>query len=88
MSSLAEWTAPLARAAVDLELVVSEGRRPLDALMLAIAAHGGDLLVLGRRGTGGFDGLPSGGLALAALHRAQVPLVLISANGPPEPLAP
>ncbi len=81
-ASLREWTAPLARAGVDLELVVSEDQRPIDALMLALAAHQGDLLVLGRRGTGGFHGLPSGGVALAALRRAPVPVALISADGP------
>ncbi|MEO1063591.1 MAG: universal stress protein [Actinomycetota bacterium] len=79
---LREWSRPVTDSGVEVEYVVSQDLRPFDALTVAIAANGGDLLVLGRRGTGGFPGLASGSVALTALQRSPIPVVLIGGQFP------
>ena len=74
---VATWTEPLTELGVAVEPVVQRDLHPADALLGVAAARGGDLLVIGARGLGGFTGLRAGGVALKVLHRARLPLVMI-----------
>ncbi len=74
---LAEWTAPIADAGVDVQFVAQRDLHPADGLLGVTSARGGNVLVTGTRGAGGFTGLRAGGVAMKVLHRASVPLVLV-----------
>jgi nucleotide-binding universal stress UspA family protein len=75
-----EWTAPLRESGVSAESVAQENLHPADGLLGVARARGGDLLVVGTRGLGGFTGLRTGGVALKVLHHASLPLALIPAR--------
>ncbi len=77
---LAEWTTPLTEAGIAVELVVQGDLHPADGLLGTATARGGDLIVIGTRGLGGFSGLRVGGVAMKVLHRATAPLVLVPAT--------
>jgi nucleotide-binding universal stress UspA family protein len=74
---LADWTSTLTRAGVDVELAPTENLYPVDGLLAVVAERSADLLVVGTRGTGGFFGLRFGGVAMKALHRSTIPLVMV-----------
>lgn len=74
---LCEWTRPLVDAEVEVERTIKADRHVADGLLDVAAAHDADLLVIGLSGLGGFSGLRAGGVAIKALHRASIPLVLV-----------
>ncbi len=74
------WVAPLTEAGIAVEHVAQRDLHPADGLLGGASARGGDLLVVGTRGAGGFSGLRAGGVAMKVLHRASLPVVLV----PPE----
>jgi nucleotide-binding universal stress UspA family protein len=78
---IAEWTAPIVDAGVEVTPIASENLHPADGLLGVASARDADLLVLGTRGAGGFVGLRFGGVAMKVLHGASLPLVLVP---PPE----
>lgn len=71
------WTADLAASGVIVEHVVQRDLHPADGLLGVASARGGDLLVVGTRGAGGFSGLRAGGVAMKILHRAELPIMLV-----------
>lgn len=77
---LAEWTAPLTNSGLAVALVSQRDLHPADGLLGVTASRQGDLLVAGVRGIGGFTGLRAGGVALKVVHRADLPIVLVSAR--------
>ncbi|MEM8902220.1 MAG: universal stress protein [Actinomycetota bacterium] len=79
---LVGWSRPLVDAGVRVDLVVVDDRRPMDALLGAVRSRGADVLLLGRRGVGGFEGLRTGGVALAALQRSPIPVIMVDARSP------
>ncbi len=74
---IAEWTAPISATGVSVRRIVKRDLHPADGLLGVASAHFGDLLVVGMRGAGGFDGLHVGGVAMKILHRAAIPVVLV-----------
>ncbi len=73
--------APLAELGVPF-VPVARGEAPVPETILDVAeSAGADLVVIGTRGTGGVTGLRIGGVALAVLHRADRPLVLVPPQG-------
>jgi nucleotide-binding universal stress UspA family protein len=77
--SLQEWTTPLRAPSVASEtrIVEHQGGRAL----LELANNGTtDLLVVGKRGQGGFTDLLLGSTALKLLHHSSVPVVLVPAE--------
>lgn len=78
-----EWVGPITDASVAVKCVAQRDLHPADGLLEVTSENDGDLLVLGTRGAGGFLGLRAGGVAVKALHRASLPIVLV----PPRPEA-
>jgi nucleotide-binding universal stress UspA family protein len=74
---LEDWVTPLTDEGVAVELVVQGDLHPADGLLGTASARGGDLMVVGARGLGGFSGLRAGGVAMKVLHRATISLVLV-----------
>jgi len=74
---IARWVAPIAAAGVTVDLVAQRDLHPADGLLGVASARGGDVLVIGTRGVGGFSGLRIGGVAMKVLHRTSLPLVLV-----------
>ncbi|MFN0089977.1 MAG: universal stress protein, partial [Acidimicrobiales bacterium] len=68
--------APLAAEGLNVLALVEEGD-PARTLAQVGSREHADLLVLGRRGAGGFHGLHLGSVALRVLHETAVPVVLI-----------
>ncbi len=77
---LAELVTPLTNAGITVQTVVQGDLHPADGLLGTASARGGDLIVVGTRGLGGFSGLRVGGVTMKVLHRATVPLVLVPAT--------
>ncbi|HET7486687.1 MAG TPA: universal stress protein [Acidimicrobiales bacterium] len=77
----AAWTEPLRDAGVDHEPAVLEGDARAELLRLA----GGDIdaVVLGTRGSGGFQGLGLGGTTHYLARRTPCPLIAVPAPGGP-----
>ncbi len=57
---------------VDSDLIPGPPR-----LVLTVASHEADLLVLGYRGRGGFSGMVMGSMAASVAHRASCPVVIV-----------
>ena len=57
------------------EVLIGEGHGPAKALL--DAASGADMLVVGSRGRGGFQGLLLGSVSQQVLHHAKCPVVVI-----------
>jgi nucleotide-binding universal stress UspA family protein len=72
-----EWVAPITAAGIEVEHVAQRDLHPADGLLGVSSARGGDVLVIGARGAGGFSGLRAGGVAMKVLHRASLPVVLV-----------
>lgn len=71
-----EWCAGLQRADVAHECRLVEGS-PVIALLDTAARVGADLIVVGRRGAGGFPGLQLGSTSLQLVEHAEVPVVVV-----------
>jgi nucleotide-binding universal stress UspA family protein len=57
-------------------VVTRQGTVP-EAILETAATEQADVLVLGARGLGGFTGLRAGGVALAVVHRAELPVIMV-----------
>ncbi len=77
---LANWTANMTAAGVDVELAPTENLHPVDGLLGVAAERAADLLVIGTHGAGGFLGIRFGGVAMKTLHHAKIPLVMVPAR--------
>jgi nucleotide-binding universal stress UspA family protein len=72
-----DWAAPLNELGERFEVVAAR-ELPVAETVLSLAAdEGADLVVMGVRGVGGVTGVRIGGVALATLHRADRPVVLV-----------
>ena len=72
-----EWAEPLAALGDRFSAVVSRAAPVADVIVDEAAGADADLVVAGARGVGGVTGLRIGGTALAILHRADRPVVLV-----------
>ena len=74
---LSEAAAKVDTTGVELrqEVVIAEGPGPSKSLLEA--ARGADLLVVGSRGRGGFQGLLLGSVSQQVLHHAPCPVVVV-----------
>ncbi|HLI72662.1 MAG TPA: universal stress protein [Acidimicrobiales bacterium] len=71
-----EWCTGLRQAGVAHECRLVEGS-PVVALLDTAAQVEADLIVVGRRGAGGFPGLQLGSTSLQLVEHAQVPVVVV-----------
>lgn len=71
-----EWCTPLQEADVPFRTVLSEGSPAIVTLETAVHEHAA-LLVVGRRGHGGFAGLVLGSVADYVAHHATMPVVIV-----------
>ena len=71
-----QWCAPLTKAGVPFRLVVRDGSSNT-ALMETAEAEDADLVVVGRRGRGGFAELVLGSTSYALIHHLGRPLLII-----------
>jgi nucleotide-binding universal stress UspA family protein len=71
-----EWCAPLRDAGVEHRSELREGA-PVPALLQASADVPADLLIVGRRGAGGFPGLLLGSTSAQLAQHAPCPVVIV-----------
>jgi len=71
-----EWCRPLADASVDYRCVVVDGD-PVTSLLRAAHEQGGDLVVVGSRGTGGYAGLALGSTSQQLVRVADCPVTVV-----------
>ena len=71
-----DWCAALREAGVPYECRLVEGS-PVIALLETAALVEADLVVVGRRGAGGFPGLQLGSTSLQLLTHAEMPVVVV-----------
>lgn len=76
-AEIERWTKPLTDAGIGVDHVPLLHQYPSDAILHLADARHADVIVVGTRGRGGFDGLEVGGTALKLLRRARIPLVLV-----------
>jgi nucleotide-binding universal stress UspA family protein len=70
------WTASLRRRGVRHRCELHDGN-PVTALAAASSEHGAAMVVVGRRGSGGFPGLQLGSTSQQLAQHATVPLVIV-----------
>jgi nucleotide-binding universal stress UspA family protein len=70
------WTASLRAAGVAHRCVLVDGN-PVTALLAAAGEHGGCMVVVGSRGTGGFPGLQLGSTSHQLAQYASLPVVIV-----------
>jgi nucleotide-binding universal stress UspA family protein len=73
------WTEVLRRRAVRHRCEVHDGN-PVTALLASAREHGAAMVVVGRRGSGGFAGLQLGSTSQQLAQHASLPVVIV----PPE----
>jgi nucleotide-binding universal stress UspA family protein len=71
-----KWCAPLAAAGVPFRVVLRDDS-PAVAIMETAEAEDADLVVVGRRGRGGFAELVLGSTSYALIHHLPRPLVIV-----------
>ncbi len=71
-----EWCRPLAHTGVAHRSLMVEGP-PVQALITAARQQGADLIVVGRRGSGGSPGLEIGSTSQQLVHQADCPVVVV-----------
>ena len=72
-----EWSEPLARANVPFRTVLEEGN-PTEVIRETAEAEDADLVVVGRRGLGGFGELLLGSTSHALSHHLKRPILILS----------
>lgn len=77
--ALHEWTAPLREAGVPYRAELYEGN-PVGAISQVAEQEAAELVVVGRRGRGGFVGLLLGSVANSLAHHCPVPVVIVPAQ--------
>lgn len=75
-AELVEWTAPIDKAGVPLEVVVDRDLHPVAAITRALDAHPGALACLGTSGLGGFSGMRLGRVPLQLVHHSSAAVML------------
>lgn len=71
-----EWAAPLRAAGLEYEIRMLDG--PLASTLLHAAEEcGADLVVVGRRGLGGFKTMLLGSVSNQVVHHATLPVVVV-----------
>ena len=73
---LHDWCAPLRAAGIVVHEELFEGS-PVEAITRVARDRGADLIVVGRRGHGGFAELVLGSVAHTLSHHAEVPVVVV-----------
>jgi nucleotide-binding universal stress UspA family protein len=76
--ALHEWCAPLRESGVEYRAELYEGNA-VGAITQLAAQEGADLIVVGRRGHGGFSELVLGSVPHSLSHHATVPVVIVPA---------
>ena len=71
-----EWCAPLAKAGIAFRVVMTDGV-PAGTIMSTADDEAADLVVVGRRGRGGFAELILGSTSYALTHHANRPLLIL-----------
>ncbi|MDA8072623.1 MAG: universal stress protein [Actinomycetota bacterium] len=75
-AAMQPWCAPLQDAGVALRCMVVDGN-PVLALVQAAAEVGADMVVVGKRGSGGFPGLQLGSTSQELVAHAPLPVVVV-----------
>lgn len=70
------WCAPLAKANVSYRVLVVD-ENPAPTIINAAKTEQADLVVTGRRGSGGFAELVLGGICYTLVHHLDRPLVIV-----------
>ena len=78
---LHDWCTPLRDAGLVVHEELFEGS-PVEAITRVARERGADLIVVGRRGHGGFAELVLGSVAHTLSHRADVAVVIVPAGRP------
>jgi nucleotide-binding universal stress UspA family protein len=78
-SALDEWCAPLRDAGIPHRALLYEGNPTAAISQIARDEHA-DLIVVGRRGHGGFAELLLGSVANSLAHHATIPIVIVPAS--------
>jgi nucleotide-binding universal stress UspA family protein len=73
----ADWAEALRALDRAADVVVTRQGTVPEAILETAATEQADVLVLGARGLGGFTGLRAGGVALAVVHRAELPVIMV-----------
>jgi nucleotide-binding universal stress UspA family protein len=76
-----EWCRPLAQSSVAYRCVVTDGD-PVTAVLRAAREHGADLVVVGRRGSGGHPGLVLGSTSQQLVVDADLPVTVVPSGAP------
>lgn len=74
------WTEPLRAAGTRYRTELAEGN-PVIGLLSVTAASGAAMVVVGKRGTGGFPGLQLGSTSHQLAQHADVPVVIVPEGG-------
>jgi nucleotide-binding universal stress UspA family protein len=72
-----EWSRPLNSSGVPFKTVMEDGR-PASVIAEVAQREGADMVVVGRRGRGGFAELVLGSVSHELTHYTQLPILLIS----------
>jgi len=75
-AALQPWCAPLRDAGVAFRSMVVDGN-PVLALLQVAADVGADMVVVGKRGSGGFPGLQLGSTSQELVAHASLPVVVV-----------
>jgi nucleotide-binding universal stress UspA family protein len=76
-----EWCRPLVEAHIAHRCLVIDGD-PVTAVLRVAREEAADLVVVGRRGTGGHPGLQLGSTSQQLVHQADLPVVVVPLDSP------
>jgi nucleotide-binding universal stress UspA family protein len=79
-TAMEEWCEPLREAGIDYEARLVDGA-PAETLMRVSEETKADLLIVGRRGHGGFAEMALGSVPHTLSHHAGVPVVIVPSDG-------
>jgi len=82
-SALEEWCAPFRASGIEYESRLVDGL-PAETLMRIAGVVHGDLVVVGRRGHGGFTEMVMGSVPHTLSHHCDVPVVIVPTSDGPD----